>query len=75
MTVLLIVFLVCIALTVLLDAQVEPVSRRFANLSFVLWMVKESSQHDLVSSLVTFVLFCCFLCRQLWLGWSQPHYL
>ena len=41
-TVLLIALLVCIGLTVLLDAHVEPVSRRFANLSFVLWMVKKA---------------------------------
>ena len=40
--VLLIALLVCIAFTVLLDAQVEQVSRRFANFSFVLWMVKKA---------------------------------
>ena len=46
MTVLLIASLVCTALTVLLDAKVEQVSRRFANISFVLWTVKKA--HSMV---------------------------
>lgn len=36
--------LVCMAAAVLTDANLEQVSRRFANLSFVLWNVRDDLQ-------------------------------
>ena len=59
--ILLIALLVCTAFAVLLDAKVERVSRRFANLSFVLWIVRETSPHGLIVPIIVVVLWCyCF---------------